>query len=264
MTSKTLDAILENVKTQLLSDDAIRYITGQFKKALQEIEHQPDNSALLKDKLRLIDAKLAKLADAVEAVGVNHTLADRLTTLEQEMAETEIALKQVPAPVTFLADVFPALIQRWRELVISIESLADAQGATLKDIEAARPNLRALLGTVTLKPRDGILWAHPAPSAKGLVETRPLDGLRINSPFFGSGGSLRPLATAMEPIAVLEVPLIAAQLCALPPRMSAFANSGHSTTLVIDNVPGRIRPGADDFSPLPLVADRPYHSDSFI
>ena len=62
--------------------------------------------------------------------------------------------------------------------------------ATLKGIEAARANLHALLSTVTLKPRNGILWAHPSPNAKGLVETRPLDGLRINSPFFGSGGRI--------------------------------------------------------------------------
>ena len=68
--------------------------------------------------------------------------------------------------------------------------MADNPHATLEDIETARANLRALLGLVTLKPRDGILWAHPAPNAKGLTEVRPLDGLRINSPFFGSGGRI--------------------------------------------------------------------------
>ncbi len=74
--------------------------------------------------------------------------------------------------------------------MFSIEQLADNPATTLEDIEVARANLRALLGTVTLKPRDGILWAHPAPNAKGLVSTRPLDGLRINSPFSGSGGRI--------------------------------------------------------------------------
>ena len=78
----------------------------------------------------------------------------------------------------------PALIQRWRELVMSIEQLAENPEATLEDIEAARANLHALLGTVTLKPRNGILWAYPAPNTRGLVETRPLDGLRINSPYY--------------------------------------------------------------------------------
>ena len=183
-------AILEDVKIRLLSDSAISYITGQFKKALREIEDQPDDSVLLKNKLRIIDAKLAKLADAIEAVGVSNTLANRLAILEQEKADTEMTLERVPAPVTFLPDVLPTLVQRWRELVLSIEQLTDNPATTLEDIEVARANLRALLGTVTLKPRDGVLWAHPSPNAKGLVETRPLDGLRINSPFCGSGGRI--------------------------------------------------------------------------
>ncbi len=193
-------AILENVKIRLSSDSAISYITGQFKKALREIENQPDDSELLAGKLRTIEAKLAKLAEAIEAVGVSKTLANRLTRLEQEKAETEQALNSVPAPVKFLPDVLPALIERWRELVIKIETLADCPETTLEDIEAARSHLRALLGTVTLKPRDGVLWAHPAPNAKGLVETRPLDGLRINSPFSGSGGVICTVPTVTQRI----------------------------------------------------------------
>ena len=42
---------------------------------------------------------------------------------------------------------------------------------------------------------DCLTWttgerAIPGPNAKGLIETRPLDGLRINSPFSGSGGRI--------------------------------------------------------------------------
>ena len=59
----------------------------------------------------------------------------------------------------------------------------------------ARTHLHALLGTVTLKPTDGILWAHPNPNAKGLTEMRPLDGLHINSPICGSGGVICPVPT---------------------------------------------------------------------
>ena len=156
------------------------------------------DSVLLKDKLRIIDAKLAKLADAIEAVGVSNTLTNRLAILEQEKADTEMALERVPAPVTILPDVLPTLVQRWREPVLSIEQLADNPATTLEDIEIARANLRALLDTVTLKPRDGILWAHPAPNAKGLVSTRPLDGLRINSPFSGSGGVICAVPTVPQ------------------------------------------------------------------
>ena len=85
-----------------------------------------------------------------------------------------------------------------QELVNGIETLAENPHTTAEDIEVARSHLRALLGTVTLKPRDGVLWAHPSPNAKGLVETRPLDGLRINSPFCGSGGVIRTVPTVSQ------------------------------------------------------------------
>jgi len=166
---------------------------------LRELETQPDDAKRLKGQLRTIDAKLAKLAEAIEAVGVSDTLANRLTKLEQEKAETVLAIERVPAPVRFLPDVVPALVQNWRELVMTIELLGDNPHATREDIEVARVNLGALLGTVRLRPRDGILWAHPAPKTKGLVEIRPLDGLRINSPFCGSGGALCTFARSSKP-----------------------------------------------------------------
>jgi chromosome segregation ATPase len=165
-------------------------MTERLQSALRDIEKQPDDSIILKNKLRSIESKLAKVAEAIETVGVSDTLAKRLAKLEQDRTDTEKALERVPAPVKFLPDVLPALVARWRELAESIEELAENPAATGEDLEAARTNLHALLGSVTLKRRNGILWAHPAPNAKGLVETRPLDGLRINSPFIGSGGAL--------------------------------------------------------------------------
>ena len=186
--------ILDNIKAKLLDNGTVRYVTKQFKQALREIEARPDDSIRLKNHLRSIDAKLAKLAEAIEAVGISDTLVSRLTMLEQEKTETELAIVRVPAPVRFLLDVIPALVQRWQELVFSIEHLGDNPEATLDDIEAARANLRALLGTVTLKPRDGVLWAHPSPNAKGLIETRPLDGLHINRPKVVAGARLSKIS----------------------------------------------------------------------
>ena len=118
---------------------------------------------------------LAKPADAIEAVGISDMLANRLTILEQQREEISEAIKTVRAPVACLPDVVPALILSRRELLLSIESLGDSPGSMLEDIYATRESLRALLGTVTLKPREGILWAHPSPNSKGLVETRRLD-----------------------------------------------------------------------------------------
>jgi hypothetical protein len=107
------------------NDDANEYITEKFKQALRKIESQPDNTDLLQNKLRVIDAKLTKLADAIESVGVSDTLANRLAALGREKASVEQTLNTLPAPVKSLPDVIPALVRRWREMVIAIESLAD-------------------------------------------------------------------------------------------------------------------------------------------
>ena len=184
-------AILENIKTRLLSDEVVEYVSGQFKAALHDLEaKRPESERLIAD-LRSIDAKLSKLTDAIEAVGISGTLADRLTALEQEKAEIEnkitVATSTKCAEIEILPDVLPALIKRWRELVSEIEELSKNPATTPADFEAAREHLHALLGPVTLKPRNGVLWAHPSPNAKSPVETRPLGGLSINSPELVAG-----------------------------------------------------------------------------
>ena len=53
---------------------------------LQDIQAQLDDSTHLNNQLSAIDSKLAKLAEAIEDVGISETLASRLTKLEQERA----------------------------------------------------------------------------------------------------------------------------------------------------------------------------------
>ena len=172
----------------------VEYIMVQFKAALRDLETKlPESDRLITD-LRTINAKIGKLADAIEAVGISATLGDRLMRLENKKAELEEAIavaKAAPsAEVTFLPDVLPALINRWRELVSEIEDISKNPVTTSGDVEAARSHLRALLGPVTLEPRDGVLWAHSSPKAKSLVDTRLSGGLSINSPELVAGARL--------------------------------------------------------------------------
>ncbi|MDH5305181.1 MAG: recombinase family protein [Gammaproteobacteria bacterium] len=182
--------ILEKIKEKLLGHDTKRYIAEQVKRAIRELEKQPDDTARLSNRLRTIDGKLAKVADAIESVGISGTLAVRLNQLEAERTETEKALKRVPAQVSYHPKMAKLIMERVQELAESIESIGSNPCTTLEDMEAARASLHALLGTVTLVPKDGILWAHPAPNAKGLTGVRPLQELRINSPKIGSGGRI--------------------------------------------------------------------------
>ena len=60
---------------------------------------------------------------------------------------------------------------------------------------------------VTLKPRDGVLWAHPAPNAKNLVDTRLSGRLSINSQKMVAGaGLLKNVHLYTEPFPLIPYP----------------------------------------------------------
>ncbi len=61
----------------------------------------------------------------------------------------------------------------WRALVADLEGFASNPNVRPGEIDTARGHLHALLGQVTLKPKDGVLWAHPTLKAKGPAEASP-------------------------------------------------------------------------------------------
>jgi len=66
------------------------------------------------------------------------------------------------------------LVERWRALVDDLEGLAGNPNVEPGELDTARGHLHALLGQVTLRPQDGVLWANPTLKAKGLTEASPL------------------------------------------------------------------------------------------
>jgi len=78
------------------------------------------------------------------------------------------------APVAALPDLIPALMERWRALVADFEGLTTNPSVESGELDTARSHLQALLGQITLKPKDGVLWAYPTLNAKGLAEACPL------------------------------------------------------------------------------------------
>ena len=167
--------LLAKVKESLLGDDVIAYVRAQFEVALRTVE-----AGLDPDKLRRriadLDDKLARVADAIETVGINATLTERLRTLqaEKQQAEDELVAATAARPQLDIRALVPECVARWRQLVENIEDLAKHPEATTQDIETARNHLHALLGPIVLRPQNGVLWAHPTAKAKGLVEARPL------------------------------------------------------------------------------------------
>ena len=72
-------------------------------------------------------------------------------------------------------------------MVDGMTDIAQSPHAHIGDIQAARHRLHALIGPVVLEPRDGVLWAHPSPNTKSLVETRLSGRLHINSKLLVAG-----------------------------------------------------------------------------
>ena len=188
------DALLKNVRERLLGDDVIRYVQSSVRVAIRESRKQANLDSTLVDQLlvkrRGINEKLERIADAIESIGISDTLRDRLRQLEQDKTsiESEIAdAKKAKPSLSALPDIIPDLFDAWHEIVDDISNLASNPHTHASDVEAARGHLQALLGSVVLKPRDGVLWAHPSPNAKSLVETRLSGRLHINSQILVAG-----------------------------------------------------------------------------
>ncbi len=188
------DALLSNVRERLLGDDVIRHVRQSVRVAIREYEKQAKSGSASIDQLRTkrrdIDEKLGKIADAIESMGITDTLRDRLRKLEDErksIDEVLIEARKARPSMNALPDLIPGLVDAWREIVGDMADIASNPHARASDVQAARGRLHALLGPVVLEPRDGVLWAHPSPNAKSLVETRLSGRLHINSQILVAG-----------------------------------------------------------------------------
>ena len=169
-------ALLANIKDRLLSDEIIASIEKQFRAALRDMGAQDDGPAI-EAELAGLDRKIDNVLDGIENIGVSDSLAERLRKLE---GEKHSAVERLEAaridvePLDALPDLVPVLVDRWRALVADFEGLAGNPDVEPGELDTARAQLHALLGQVTLKPKDGVLWAHPTLKAKGLTEASPL------------------------------------------------------------------------------------------
>ena len=82
---------------------------------------------------------------------------DAVPAIETELAGIE---RKIGKLLDALPDLVPALVERWRGLVAEIEGLTGNPAVGPGELDTARGHLHALLGQVTLKPKDGVLWAY--------------------------------------------------------------------------------------------------------
>lgn len=171
-------ALLKNIKERLLSDEIIASIEKQFRAAIREMGTQ-EEAPVIETEIAGIERKIEKVLDAIESIGISDSLAERLRKLEADKQDAGERLQaaQIDAePLDALPDLIPALVECWRALAADFEVLASYPDVEPGVIDTARCNLHALLGQVTLKPKDGVLWAYPTlkPEKPTLKESRPL------------------------------------------------------------------------------------------
>ena len=185
-------AILSGVKHQLLSDAAIEQMQKQVRKKLREITRKapvppgPSGDAL-RSELRKVEAKLERIADAIETTGISGILIDRLKALETQKQELSSALKnskkRKPAGHN-LPDIIPGIVKRYRKMVGELAQLGKRPLATPDDVQNARKALLDLFGTIRVEPRGDVLVARIATTGAGLVKASPAS---INSAFVVAG-----------------------------------------------------------------------------
>ena len=155
----TETALLANIKKRLFGDEMTAYVEKQFRAAIRDMGKQDDAPAI-ESELEGIERKIGMILDAIESVGVSDSLAERLRQLEAAKADASDRLRAAQIdrePMEALPDLVPALVERWRGLVVTIEGLASNPNVEPGELGTARGQLHALLGQVTPKPKDGVL-----------------------------------------------------------------------------------------------------------
>ena len=133
-----------------------------------------------------MDEELKRVTDAIVAVGISDTLADRLKELEAERTRLQDEISIQPEKEALVPEQIPDFGARWRNLV---SNLGDLQG---EDTSAARDALRGLLGTITLHPTGDHLEAELRLEAKRLALMASLSGSQINSENLVAGAGFEP------------------------------------------------------------------------
>ena len=138
------------------------------------------------NRLTEIDLKLQRVSDAIEAVGISDTLAERLKSLEAERSQMQQATDALPHEEVLIPDDIPDFGSRWRCLV---GNLANQTG---RDTGKAREALSSLLGRITLYPAGDHLEAELRLETKRLALMASLSGSQINREILVAGAGFEP------------------------------------------------------------------------
>jgi len=108
------NALLKNVRDGLLGEDIVRHVQRSDRKAIGEYKKQhsakSESIRSLEARTREISDKLERVANAIESMGLNNTLRDRIHSLEADKKATEASIVKAESAqpqMDGLPDIFP-------------------------------------------------------------------------------------------------------------------------------------------------------------
>lgn len=108
------NALLKNVRDGLLGEDIVRHVQRSVRKAIGEYKKQhsakSESIRSLEARTREISDKLKRVANAIESMGLNNTLRDRIHSLEADKKATEASIVKAESAqpqMDGLPDIFP-------------------------------------------------------------------------------------------------------------------------------------------------------------
>lgn len=143
--------LLAGLKADLLSPTALAQLQSEVKRLLRR--QAPDPTARLTE----LEREIARLVDAIAAVGISPALAQRLQAAEAERASLQMMKRTAPVLPT------DRLIERYRTLV------ADLEETLHDDVARARTILAEIIGRIDVVEEEDGIYAAIGHSASSLA-----------------------------------------------------------------------------------------------
>ena len=156
--------LLQAIKTELFKPEAIELFVAETTRLLREAarSHKPVLDEVTKQ-LAAAERQVENLLDAIRAGIITASTKEALVQAERDRDRMRYELALREAPASHFADVLPDAVQRYTAM------LEDLASTLQRDVARARYQLKELLGTVRMHPRDGYLEAELTGSFGGLL-----------------------------------------------------------------------------------------------
>jgi site-specific DNA recombinase len=160
--------LLAVLRDELFSGEALAELQAEVRQLLAaQARDARDDSGEHQRRLVALQAEIARLVDAVAAVGISTALAARLQAAEAEQADTQRQMDNITQRATAPAELLDDVMARYRRLVLNLGQVLEED----EDRTRVRQMLAELLGPVVIgADEDGKPWAEIEETTERLIQ----------------------------------------------------------------------------------------------